>query len=250
MMRENDPKEARTMTVVVLADGEMPRHEVPVSMLAGAQVVVCCDNAYRKWKVFSMQHAVQAQLVYVIGDGDSLSNEEKTLLGDAYLHDPDQDTNDLTKAVHFCFSHGWYSLSLLGATGLREDHTLGNISLLADYQLQAWRQMTKDAAPCLRMVTNHGTFVAVQGAMTLPSFAGQQVSFFCMVPQKMLTVTNMQYAVEHRCFTNWWQGTLNNAMGTSFDVQVEEGGLVLVYQAFAGKEQELREKVAATCPMV
>ncbi len=45
----------------------------------------------------------------------------------------DQEINDLTKAVYFAQNVGQEEIVILGATGLREDHTLGNISLLADY---------------------------------------------------------------------------------------------------------------------
>ena len=45
----------------------------------------------------------------------------------------DQEINDLTKSVRFAHTQGYREVLILGATGLREDHTLGNISLLMDY---------------------------------------------------------------------------------------------------------------------
>ena len=45
----------------------------------------------------------------------------------------DQETNDQTKAVNFLLAQGKRRIAIIGATGNREDHTLGNISLLSDY---------------------------------------------------------------------------------------------------------------------
>ena len=56
----------------------------------------------------------------------------------ALIHrETEQETNDLSKAFRYCLKRGWKKLFILGATGKREDHTMGNISLLSDYQAQA-----------------------------------------------------------------------------------------------------------------
>ena len=60
----------------------------------------------------------------------------------------DQETNDLTKSVHFCAYKTDEEIAIVGGTGYREDHTLGNISLLADYM----------EAATVMMVTNYGIF--------------------------------------------------------------------------------------------
>jgi len=57
---------------------------------------------------------------------------------------------------------------IVGATGKREDHTLGNISLLADYMKTAK----------VVMVTDYGIFTPMQGITEFTSHKGQQVSLF------------------------------------------------------------------------
>ena len=46
------------------------------------------------------------------------------------VHVTEQETNDLNKAFRYCLANGWTDIVILGATGKREDHTLGNIGLL------------------------------------------------------------------------------------------------------------------------
>ena len=48
-------------------------------------------------------------------------------------YNPDQETNDQTKAVNYLMEKGFRRIAIVGATGRREDHTLGNISLLMEY---------------------------------------------------------------------------------------------------------------------
>ena len=39
----------------------------------------------------------------------------------------EQETNDLDKAIRLCRERGWGDLVVVGATGLREDHAIGNV---------------------------------------------------------------------------------------------------------------------------
>lgn len=234
--------EKRNDSVVVLADGEFPHHEVPQGLLQEAGTVVCCDRAYLRWATFAAHHAVRATAVFAIGDGDSMPHEARQQLGSHFIAIGEQDDNDLTKAVHFCFAQGWCSLTILGATGLREDHTIGNISLLTEYQRE---NVAHGGTPAsLRMVTDFGVFTVAFGARQYASFHGQQVSLFSIVPDKRVSVEGLQYPIAQRPLLNWWQGTLNSAVGDSFGVEVEPGGALIVYQTHSDKAQELQYKGA------
>ena len=106
----------------------------------------------------------------VIGDLDSLSPGLKEQLADKLIHIPDQDTNDLTKAVNYCLSRQISSVIILGATGQREDHTLGNIGLVAEYAEKL------DVV----LVTDYGYMYSITGKSVVASFPGQQVSLFAI----------------------------------------------------------------------
>ena len=69
----------------------------------------------------------------IVGDGDSLPEALKQQYAHLLHLEDEQDYNDMTKATRFCMQRGARKIAYIGATGKREDHTLGNISLLAYY---------------------------------------------------------------------------------------------------------------------
>ena len=116
-----------TIDAVVLANGEYPASPLPLKILAEAPYVVCCDGGADEY--IRRGHTPDV----IIGDGDSLSDENRRKFGHILHRISDQETNDQTKAVNFLLAQGKRRIAIIGATGKREDHTLGNISLLIDY---------------------------------------------------------------------------------------------------------------------
>ena len=83
---------------MILADGERPSHEIPLSLFRSAARVVVCDGAWRTSVLLGRKPDV------VVGDGDSLDAgdiAELDRLGVPVVKDPEQDTNDLCKAFRY-----------------------------------------------------------------------------------------------------------------------------------------------------
>ncbi len=160
-----------------------------------------------------------------MGDGDSLSEELKQRYAHIYHHISEQEFNDLTKATLFARSHLKMDASThtrprfcyLGATGKREDHTLGNISLMLYY----YRQLAIDPV----MITDYGYFVAASGTMRFESFPGQQVSIF-NATCKELSSNGLKWDIYP--FNELWQGTLNEALSNEFTIHAD--GDYLIYR--------------------
>ena len=112
---------------VILADGNFPTHPVPLALLQGARRVVCCDGAAVKLLDAGREPD------WIVGDLDSLPEPLRARFAARLAADTRQDVNDLTKAIRFCAARGWNDWVILGATGGREDHTLGNLSLLVEH---------------------------------------------------------------------------------------------------------------------
>ncbi len=196
--------------IVILANGTFPTHPVPLDVLSHARHVVCCDGAV------SHIASIPTKNITVIGDGDSVPAEYRHLL----IKVDEQEDNDLTKATRYCLAHlSPQRIAYLGATGEREDHTIGNIALLMRY----YRQMGVEGT----MLTDHGWFTPAQGTRTFDSVPGQQVSIFNFGCRHIVSegLRWNSYA-----YDEWWQGTLNEATGNSFTLHTD--GYFMVYQTY------------------
>ncbi|HET9571955.1 MAG TPA: thiamine diphosphokinase [Bacteroidales bacterium] len=230
------------MQALILADGSFPTTRKRQELLRNAENIVCCDGATAKLLDFGREPLA------IVGDMDSLSSELKAQFTAKIHLVAEQETNDLTKAVEYCITQGFDEIAILGATGLREDHTLGNISLLADYA-------TRLKSVCL--LTDYGRIDAFRSGMNVDdylepgldtkapevcttrdgaftvarfqSFKGQQVSIFSLTPDTRISSLGLRYALENRSLTSWWQGTLNESAGDQFSLSIDQG-VLLIYR--------------------
>ncbi len=201
---------------VILANGTFPESERALGVLKRAERIVACDGAAIPLMAIGIMPDA------VIGDLDSISGDLRERLADRIVHVTEQETNDLSKAFRFCISNGWKNIAILGATGKREDHTLGNISLLADFS---------ELAPNISMLTDEGEFIAIHGTTTVKCAVGQQISIFALDNDTHIYSTNLKYPLNGLAPTRWWQATLNEALADEFTLEFPSGHDVLVFLA-------------------
>lgn len=195
---------------VVLGGGDYPSHPYPLQLLREAPRVVCCDGAARAY----IEHEGHEPW-RIVGDGDSLPPHYFAPFAPIIRRIPEQESNDQTKATRYLRDHGFRRIVYLGATGRREDHTLGNIALLMDYHREGLD---------VRMATDHGLFLPATERLSLTLPLHTQVSVFALHAHG-LRATGLRYPL--RDFTALWQGTLNET--TLPEVVIEAEGSFLVY---------------------
>ena len=213
--------------IVILAAGDFPTHPVPLQALREADFVVCCDSAYREWRTKNAERRTE---FVVIGDGDSLPEEDKRQLGYRWIQVDEQDYNDLHKAMAYAttqFNIQHSTFNIIGATGRREDHTLGNISYMVTFAEEY-------PGANIEMLTEHGRFCAMTGSCTFASFPRQQVSIFTMTPDKPIHSEGLKWPLDGFHARRWWQASLNEALGTEFSLRTE--GWLVVFQTYDPKE--------------
>ena len=194
-------------STVIVGNGETPQGKIPMQFLQRAHFIVCCDGALDKLLNIGIQPNV------VIGDCDSLSDEARAKFKDIIIEDPDEECNDLQKALKYCLKQQLEPVAVLGASGLRDDHQLANLSILNMYA----ERMD------LIMVSNYGLFSFISEDTTFVSNPGQEVSVFCFNGQAEFTFSGLQYPVHDRRFTQLWEGSLNKALGDSFTIAIKNG---------------------------
>jgi len=222
-MAENDGKRIIIMIdkhfdAVIIGNGSFPRSKKVRNLIDKIKIRVCCDGGANTF----IAEGYKPDLI--VGDGDSLTPENKEKYASVFIQIPEQETNDQTKAVKqtIPFLKRKYNIIhprilIVGATGKREDHTLGNISLLATYMKLA----------DIFMVSDYGYFEAVdcRGQWTLP--VGHEISVFNINATDFKS-SGLQYPLYD--FDQLWQGTLNK--NVSENVSITAKGLFIIYISF------------------
>lgn len=202
-------------TCVIVANGSFPETELPLKYLHQASVIIACDGAIQSL------HDIGLSPDAIVGDLDSISESFRQLYAGRIHQVEDQEINDLTKAVRFAHEAGQEEILILGATGLREDHTLGNISLLLEYASMFRR---------VEMLSDYGLFTPLLHSARLSSVPGQQVSLFSMVQEGEITTSGLRWPICGRKLTAWWQGSLNEALENEFTITLSPSARVIVYR--------------------
>ena len=202
--------------VIILADGDFPSHLISLVKLQDAQTIICCDGSVNNLVKNKMEPH------YILGDLDSIDDNLKNIYRDRIIKLPDQDENDLRKAIQWAEGRGITEAVILGATGKRDDHTLANIFTLLQYPSQL--EMT--------IYTNHGIFSVAENKKTFDSFTGQQISLFATDKSIEITSNNLKYNMMDSVLSSLYCGSLNESLNNSFTLILSHGK-ILVYQVFA-----------------
>ncbi len=195
---------------VIVDAGQFPENSHALRWLDGCRRTVCCDGAADRFA------ATGRPIWRIVGDCDSLSPETRSKYSDIIRYNPDQETNDQTKAVEYLRKKGMTRVVILGATGWREDHTLGNISLLISYLKEGTEA---------RIYTDYGVFIPVEGDREFFCRPGTQVSIFSFGASGLRS-EGLRYPV--RDFDSLWQGTLNETLGDRFRIHAEGYWLIFI----------------------
>ena len=189
-------------SVVILCDGAFPTEPYPLYLLDSAEGVVCCDGALLKY----MEHFPGRAPLAVVGDMDSLPSEVKEQFSGILFPESEQDYNDMTKAMRWVLREHpeVQEIVILGATGLREDHTIGNLGLLMEYT-----RLFDLGERKVSMVSDYGTAFAITDSCDLHLGEGRRFSFFSADNSLKVQSKGLQWPLDGVVFDAWWKATLN-----------------------------------------
>ncbi len=204
------------MFIAILANGTPPSHSAALGHLRRADVLICCDGACEKAR------ALGREPDYVVGDGDSVPAADRAALGARFVRVAEQDTNDMAKAFRFALGLAPSRIVILGATGLREDHALGNIFWLFDFAAEF---------PETSMVTDHGVFEVVAKRRTFACRPGEALSVFSPDRDARVASEGLVWPLDGVRFENLHCATLNRTADTSFTLSPTRP--VLLFRAYS-----------------
>ena len=149
------------MTALIYCNGTALPEELFQSLKRTADVLVAADGGAYHY----LAHGVVPDLI--IGDLDSFTDSPPA--GVQVIHDTDQETNDLQKALGWACGNGVTAVTVVGAAGDRLDHNLNNLSVLLEHT---------DRFVSIELVDTFGRHFVVTSPVTIATRPGLTVSLF------------------------------------------------------------------------
>ena len=213
-------------TLVIICDGRFPKSEYPRYLIRTADFIICCDGALQKFLRASVSIFGEKRLPnVVIGDMDSLSPTLRKRYSDIIVQIDEQEHNDQTKAVRWALNNleGIESIYIIGATGGRADHTIGNAALLMEYT-----RMFDLNGINIESVTDNGTIFPINDTIEFDCGTGREVSIF--TPDNTLRIKSegLMYPTDEVVFDNWWKATLNKSVSDTVKLTFSHPSMALI----------------------
>ncbi len=216
--------------IVIIANGQMHYNQYLQHFIKSAERIIVCDGAINRFAKLSITPDV------IIGDCDSINNKNYQLWQSLIVKDTGQDNNDLSKALDYLITRTKVdncktkNVIIIGATGLREDHTIGNIGILYDYN---------HLFNNLSILSNYGLFNIIDNrkdnelTSMINVVIGEQISFFAFKSNTIINCQELKWPLLNYSLNNWSSGTLNQAISDTINVVANYP--VCIYRAFCIK---------------
>ena len=193
-----------------------------------ADFIICCDGALVKFLRNSKAIFGEERLPdLVIGDMDTLSMKMQQKYAHIITKEEEQEHNDLTKAVRWAVNNieDIEYIYILGATGGRPEHTVGNAGLLMEYT----RMFDLEGRGIMmESVSDFGTMFAVTDTVSLDCGEGRQISIFSPDNTLKISSEGLAWPTDEVVFDNWWKATLNRASQDTVKLTFSHRSLALI----------------------
>ena len=148
-------------STLILANGKPPTKRLLTKLRASADWFICADGGANT----AARYGCTPDLI--VGDLDSISTGTRTRFHTvATKKMKDQNSTDLEKALNEAIRKKCQEIVVLGATGGRLDHAIGNLSALAKFSPHSH----------ITFIDENGTFTTIHRSMTLSLPIGTIIS--------------------------------------------------------------------------
>ena len=187
--------------VVIVGNGEFPAHQIPLNHLKNAGTIICADGGADQLISYNLTPNA------IIGDMDSTKLRKDDFKG-AWISSPNQNRTDLQKTLDWCIENNLNDVTVLGTMGRREDHSLGNLHVLAEFS----KKMD------IRFITNYAVIYSFKGKRTFSSLIGQQISIVAIEHVRSISTSGLKYELNNEQFSPACNGISNEAKNDEFSI--------------------------------
>lgn len=204
------------MKTLILCNGQPPTPQLFAECREWADFFIAADGGG------NIAHNFDSLPDIVIGDLDSFEQPETPSYEIAF--DPDQETNDLEKALNRALNEGADDVVVLGAIGKRLDQTLKNLSVLKQFNDKFESLLYKD---------NFGDTLLLPNFFSKEIETGTLISLFPLSGKVTgIKTEGLKYPLNNEKLLNGVRdGSSNRVISSPVKISYEEGDLLM----FIGK---------------
>ena len=190
-------------------------------MSSGFEVIIAADRGMD----FLYEHKITPDII--VGDFDSVKNEALSYfkekgMSDIHVLNPEKDDTDSECALQIALDHGADHIIIIGATGTRIDHVLGNISLLWKAMSEGKRAELLDTHNRIRMIDN-------ELEIEKNKQYGKYVSIIPVCKNNKITLEGFKYPLKDYTFEGFnTLGISNEIVDDIAKITVNEGQYIVI----------------------
>ncbi|MXX37135.1 MAG: thiamine diphosphokinase [Gemmatimonadetes bacterium] len=206
-------------SALIVGNGEPPSRELFAACAREAELILCADGGANTASAYGYAPD------YIVGDLDSVSSQSKAALAAnrVVLVDPEGNVGtDGQKVLNHAVALGVTEAVLVGFTGRRTDHLLGNLSLLKTFADRL----------ALRMVDDYCDIRLIDRCIRFRADIGQKISL-CPLDgtAEGITTEGLKWALRsENLIPGVRDGISNEVVDNPVEIRVERGDLLLCVQ--------------------
>lgn len=203
-----------SMNFIIMASGTLKRYDYFARLIGRSDRVVAVDGGARHLRKMNIVPET------AIGDFDSIDAESLAFLEKNNVakikHPRNKDASDTELAVHWAIGKGATSITLMGVTGTRLDHTMANIFLM---------RSIADAGIYCRIVDDNNEIYLVTNKIELTGNPGELLSLIPLtLTVRGITITGVDFPLNNADISMGSSlGVSNRFAGTKAQISIKEG---------------------------
>lgn len=215
------------MRVLILANGDSPDPDWAQRIAAEHDLLLATDGAAHRAVGLGLTPDI------VCGDFDSIRLEvAQTEFPQArFLPTPDQEQADLEKALLVAQEQGATSVTILGATGGRLDHTLGAFSVLLRHHRELPITLRDENTAVIAL---SGTSQA-PGEATFWTAPDDTISLLSFDGRASITLRGVRWPLHDEMLEFATRGVSNRAVADRVEVRVHGGAILICHLTHTDK---------------
>ncbi len=211
------------MSALIVAGG-MVSDELLVQEAKHADCIIAADRGLEALE------RVERYPHIIVGDFDSASEETIAHLEQYAAQGvrvvrliPEKDDTDTEAALQLAFAHSTGDIVILGGTGSRLDHVLGNISILGQGLERGRRVFLEDTHNRIRIINSNIT-------LHRKNLYGPYISLFPYGDRAMgVTLQGFKYPLEQATMEGFTSlGVSNELVDETGEIHIKQGALIVI----------------------